>query len=85
MKQFSYILTRSVMPHARLAERLKKEASRFVSSIIVKDGKNSKRIQKGGNVAGLNLHSGNRITITVDGCDEEAAVAAIQNYVVANL
>jgi len=85
MKQFSYMLTRSVVPHARLAGRLIQEASRFVSSISVKDGKLCARIQKGGSVAGLNLHSGNTITITVDGRDEEAAVAAIQNYVVANL
>ena len=35
--------------------------------------------------ARLSARSGSRITVTVEGRDEEAAVAAIQNYVVANM
>ncbi len=31
---------------------------------------------------GLDMNCGNRITVTVEGKDEEAAVAAIQNYFV---
>ena len=34
---------------------------------------------------GLNMQCGNRVTVTVEGKDEEAAVAAIQNYFVANM
>ena len=33
-------------------------------------------------VMGLDMNCGNRITVTVEGKDEEAAVAAIQNYFV---
>ena len=36
-------------------------------------------------VMGLDMQCGNRITVTVEGTDEEAAVAAIQNYFVDHL
>jgi len=83
MKQFSYVLTRPVRPHARMISRLIQEASRFSSRIcICKDDANA-MLKKAGDVFRLNLMSGSRITITVEGKDEEAAVAAIQSVMVA--
>ena len=84
MKQFSYVLTRPLAPHAKTVGKLIKESSRFSSVISVRSGAASAVIRKVGDLLGTGLGSGNTITVTVEGWDEEAAVAAIQNCVVAN-
>lgn len=84
MKQFNYVLTRPVAPHARSVTRLIKEASKFLSSIRLCSGAVSAELGKSNDVSKLKLRSGNEIRVTVEGRDEEAAVAAIQNYLVAN-
>ncbi|MBQ2992161.1 MAG: HPr family phosphocarrier protein [Clostridia bacterium] len=84
MKQFSYVMTRPVAPHARPVGKLIKEASRFASSIRLNDGASSAELGRDADVVKMNLRCGNEITVTVEGRDEEAAVAAIQNYMVAN-
>lgn len=84
MKQFSYVLTRPAGMHARPVGKLLREAARFKSSIRVSDGMKAAALEKAAAVMGLDLHSGSRITVTVEGRDEEAAVAAMQAYFVAN-
>lgn len=84
MKQFSYVLTRSVAPHARPLGRLIKESGRFSSRIRLSNGVQSAVIKRVKDMLGVELTSGRTITVTVEGRDEEAAVAALQNYVVAN-
>lgn len=83
MKQFSYVLTK---PHALLvrpASNLMREISRFSSSVQLMLGdqliglKQTRLLMRAG--------SGSKVTVTVDGKDEEAAVAAIQNYFVAHM
>lgn len=79
MKQFSYVLTRPYI--AKQVSSLAKEVSCFSSSVRLRFNDKDVSIRE----ARKPMSSGSRITITVDGRDEEAAVAAIQNYVVANM
>ena len=83
MKQFSYVLTKSNALHVRPVNLLMREASRFSSSVYLAleeqkvSLKDARLLMKAG--------SGSKIVVTVEGKDEEAAVAAIQNYFVANM
>ncbi|MBR3795199.1 MAG: HPr family phosphocarrier protein [Clostridia bacterium] len=83
MKQFSYVLTRSALLHARTAGGLIKEIARFNSSVSVRCGEKQTIIKKPKDILELGLGCGDEITIAVEGCDEEAAVAAIQSFIVA--
>ncbi|MBR4039349.1 MAG: HPr family phosphocarrier protein [Clostridia bacterium] len=83
MKQFSYMLTRAIALHAGTTNKLMREASRFSSSIRLMQ--EDREVDLRNAHARLSARSGSRITVTVEGRDEEAAVAAIQNYVVANM
>ena len=83
MKQFSYVLTRPHALHARPVSNLLKEASRFSSSVFLALEDRQVAIRDARLLMGA--ESGSRIVVTVEGKDEEAAVAAIQNYFVANM
>ena len=79
MKEFKYVITDPEGIHARPAGELVKAAKEFQSAItLTKDGKTGdcKRI------FGI---MGNEITLTFDGEDEEAAYAAVTEFVKANL
>lgn len=80
MKQFGYVLTHELQ--ARQIGSLVREAARFASSIMLDCGERKAAIKDARRLHG---HAGSCLTVTVDGRDEEAAVAAIQNYVVTNM
>lgn len=61
---------------------LMREASRFSSRVRLSNGAKTAALSELRAVMGLDMNCGNRITVTVEGKDEEAAVAAIQNYFV---
>lgn len=85
MKQFSYVLSNSHALHQRALGQLTHEASRFCSEIhLIHEGKTAP-LTEGRAVSALDMRCGNSVTVTVDGKDEEAAVAAIQDYFVANM
>ena len=74
MKEFKYVITDPEGIHARPAGELVKATKEFQSAItLTKDGKTGdcKRIFE--------------ITLTFDGEDEEAAYAAVTEFVKANL
>ena len=83
MKKFSYVLTKPHALQAKPISNLLREASRFTSQIYLSledqlvSLKDAHLLMKAG--------CGSRIKVTIEGKDEEAAVAAIQNYVVANM
>jgi len=83
MKQFSYVLTKSALPHARTVSGLMREIERFESCVSVRNGEKQAVIKKPRDILDLGLRCGNEITVAIEGCDEEAAVAAIQGFVVA--
>ena len=83
VKQFSYVLTKPHALHARPAGLLLREASRFTSQIhlALEDKLVSLKDARLLMAAGC----GSKIKVTIEGRDEEAAVAAIQKYFVANM
>ena len=85
LKEFKYVITDKGGIHARPAGALVKEAAAFPCSItIAKDGKaaDAKRIF---GVMGLGVKCGEEITVCTDGENEEAASAAIEAFLKANL
>lgn len=64
---------------------LMREASRFSSAVCI--GRDEKKVHlsdiKG--VLSLNIRCGDTVRVSAEGRDEEAAVAAMQNYFVSNL
>lgn len=88
MKQFSYVLTNQDALHTRPMSSLMREAARFSSKVRLVNGTKTAALAQMRDVMGLDMQCGNRITVTtvtVEGTDEEAAVAAIQNYFVDHL
>ena len=85
MKEFKYVVTDPEGLHARPAGILVKKAAEFQSKIMIdKAGKaaDAKRIL---GVMGLGVKCGEEITVCTDGENEEAASAAIEAFLKANL
>ena len=85
LKQFSYVLTNDGALQGRRVGNLSREASRFSSTVRLASGAGAAALCQAREVAALGMRRGSRVTVTVEGTDEEAAVAAIQDYFVANL
>ena len=85
MKEFKYVITDAEGIHARPAGELVKAAKEFSSKItITKDGK-SGDCKKILGVMALAVKCGNEVTITVEGEDEEAAAAKIEEFMKSNM
>lgn len=85
MKQFNYVLTNSRALHARPMGCLLREASRFQSSVQLICGEWRVGLKDARRLLSEGIGAGSRLTVAVEGKDEEAAVAAIQNYFVENM
>ena len=85
MKKFSYVLTNHTAMHNKAMQLLSREAARFKSRISLTDGERNALVSMPEAVVNLCMRSGSRVTVFVEGKDEEAAVAAMQNYFVANM
>ena len=83
VKQFSYVLTKPHAFHARPLSSLHREASRFSSSVRLALGDCQVSLKDARLLMGA--ESGSRVVVIIEGKYEEAAVAAIQNYFVANM
>lgn len=81
MKQFSYTITDPVGIHARPAGLLAKAAKALDSTITIAkaDGK-SAAATKLMAVMGLGVKTGETITFTIEGGDEEASAAAMEQF-----
>ncbi len=85
MKEFTYIITDPEGIHARPAGELVKAAKSYKCSIkLTKDGK-SGDCKKIFGIMGLAVKSGNEVTITLDGEDEDEAFAGIREFMERNL
>jgi phosphocarrier protein len=85
MKSFEYTITDPVGIHARPAGLLVKEAKAYDSVItITKDGK-SAEAKKLMALMGLGVKQGDAITVSVEGGDEEAVAAKMEEFFKANL
>ena len=80
-----YTITDSQGIHARPAGLLVKEASKFSSDIKVLFNEKSGDAKRLFSIMGLGIKCGNKITVTIDGADEEIAVSAMKDFLEKNL
>ena len=85
MKTFNYVVKDELGIHARPAGLLVKEAKKFTSTITLTCGE-KKAVAKGlMGVMGMAVKQGNEVTVTAEGEDEDAAIAAMEAFFNANL
>ena len=82
MKQFTYTITDPVGIHARPAGMLAKAAKALDSTVTISkaDGSKSAVATKLRAVMGLGVKTGETITFTIEGGDEEASAAAMEQF-----
>lgn len=85
MKEFSYVIKDNEGIHARPAGLLVKEAAKFQSHIKLKKGEKEADAKRIFGVMGMAVKCGEEITMTAEGADEDAAIAAIETFVKENL
>ena len=85
MKIFESTIKDELGIHARPAGLLVKEAKKFESECtITKDGK-TKKLTQLMMLMSLGVKQGDTVTVSVDGADEDAAVAALKEFFENNL
>lgn len=85
MKEFKYVITDELGIHARPAGLLAKEAAKFQSDIKIKKGEKEADAKRIFGIMGLAAKKGDEIVLTADGADEADAIAAIEEFLKANL
>ena len=85
MKTFEYTIKDELRIHARPAGLIVKEAKKFESECtITKDGK-TKKLTQLMMLMSLGVKQGDTVTVSVDGADEDVAVAALKEFFENNL
>ena len=85
MKEFSYVITDKEGIHARPAGLLVKEAAKFASDIKVSKDDKRGDLKRIFSVMGLGAKCGDTLTVTISGADEDAAAAAVEAFLKANM
>ena len=86
MKTFDYTITDPVGIHARPAGILVKEIKKFAgSTVTITKGEKSVNALKLMALMGMGIKQGDTVTVSVDGGDEEAVAAAIEEFFKNNL
>lgn len=85
MKEFTYTIQDPVGLHARPAGLFVKEAAKYTSKITISTGDKSSDAKRLFSVMGLGVKGGNRITVTAEGNDEDAAIQALQAFLENNV
>ncbi len=85
MKEFKYVITDEVGIHARPAGLLVQEAKKYSSTVMFVKGEKSAKATSLMKLMGMGIVKGDEITVTVEGEDEDAAAAAIEAFLKANL
>ena len=85
MRSFEYTITDEVGIHARPAGLLVKEAKSYDSAIkVTKDGK-SAEAKKLMTLMGLGVKKGDTVTVSIEGGDEDAVAAKMEEFFRNNL
>ena len=86
MKSFDYVITDPVGIHARPAGILVKEVKNYKdSTITLAKGEKSVNLLKLMALMQMGIKQGDKVTVTVEGGDEEAVAAKIEEFFKANL
>ena len=85
MKSFEYTITDPVGIHARPAGVLVKEIKKYASTVTVIKGEKEVNALKLMALMGMGIKQGDTVTVAVEGGDEEAVAAAIEDFFKNNL
>ena len=85
MKEFTYTIKDAVGIHARPAGQLVKLVKGFSSAVTIEKGDKSVNATQLMKLMGMGIKCGDTVKFTVDGADEDAAAAAIEEFMNANL
>ncbi len=85
MKEFTYVVTDPIGIHARPAGLLVKEAKKFQSVITIKKESKEVNCLKLMGLMSLGVKQGETVTVKAEGADEDAAIAAFEEFFKANL
>lgn len=86
MKKFSYIVQDATGIHARPAGLLVKAAKVLDSTVALENAAGKSAVAtKLMTVMGLGIKQGDTVTVTVEGGDEEASIAAMEKFFSENL
>ena len=86
MKSFDYVITDPVGIHARPAGILVKEVKNYKDSVVtLSKGGKSVNLLKLMALMQMGIKQGDTVTVSVEGGDEDAVCAAIENFFKANL
>ena len=85
MESFEYTITDPVGIHARPAGVLVKEIKKYTSTVTVIKGEKSVNALKLMALMGMGIKQGDTVKVTIEGADEDAAAAAIEEFFKANL
>ena len=86
MKQFEYTITDPLGIHARPAGLLAKAAKGFAdTTVTVAKNGNAVKASQLMKLMSLGVKQGDVVTVTADGADEDAAIAALKAFFEANL
>lgn len=78
MRVFNYVITDEIGIHARPAGMLVKEAKEFSSTITIEANGKKADLTKLMMLLSLGVKKGTEVTITAEGADEDAAIAAME-------
>ena len=85
MKSFTYVIKDELGIHARPAGLLVKEAKQFSSAINLECGEKKASAKALMAVMAMAVKTGHEVTVTAEGEDEEAAIAALEAFFNTNL
>lgn len=85
MKTFEYEIKDELGLHARPAGLLAKEAKKFESKITISDGEKTVTATQLMMLMSMGIKKGCKVTLTVEGPDEDQACAAIEEFFKTNL
>ena len=84
MKEFKYVITDEVGIHARPAGLLVKAVKATGSTVMICKGEKSAKATPLTKLMGLGVVKGDEVTVQVEGPDEEAAAATLEEFFKAN-
>ena len=85
MKTFEYTIKDELGIHARPAGLLVKEAKKFESECTITKYGKTKKLTQLMMLMSLVVKQGDTVTVSVDGADEDAAVASLKEFFENNL
>lgn len=85
MKTITYTIKDELGIHARPAGLLVKEAKKFQSKIVLEGNGKSAEATKLMSIMSMGIKQGHEITVTAEGPDEDAAIAAMEEFLNNNL